>query len=421
MQNWRKFRNLKVIAILFKMVTKPPPEVLTTEKLSFMSTLNEYQRRRFLATEALALGRRGVDKVSQFVGASKNTLYSGIKEIESEYAPANGRIRRPGGGRKRLLDSHPEWFETFNLVIGPRTAGLPQSEGVIWVSMSAPEIARKMADKGCEVSEYIVRQILEQLGFRRRSFTKDLPMKDVKDRDAQFQNIADLREKFAAIGIPVLSIDTKKKELIGNFKRDGKVFCTGKPRSLDHDFGTFSDGQIVPHGIYDVTKNVGYMTIGTSHDTSKFVCDNIEHVWNGHLREQYPGANTIVILCDGGGSNSSSHRIVKQDLMKLASRLDMNLLVMHYPPYCSKYNPIEHKLFSQITRSWSGAPLLSIEDAARRAAETTTSKGLTVYVDINTKTYEIQRPIDESYERERRRRIIPMDALPKWNYLVKRS
>ena len=403
------------------MFTKAPPEVLTTQKKLFMSQLNECQRRQYLGTEALALGRRGVDEVTQFFGVSKTTVYNSINEIKSGYSPEPGRIRRRGGGRKRLLDSHPEWLETFNLVIGPRIAGLPQDEGVIWVSMSAPEIARKMADNGCYVSEYIVRQILERLGFCRRSFTKDLPMKDVKDRDAQFQNIAEIREKAAEINLPIISIDTKKKELVGNFKREGKVLAIGHPRSLDHDFATFSDGQIVPHGIYDVTKNVGYMTIGTSHDTSKFVCDNIGHVWNEHLKEQYPRANTIVILCDGGGSNSSSHRIVKQDLMKLASRLNMNLLLMHYPPYCSKYNPIEHRLFSQITRSWSGAPLLSVEDAARRAAETTTSKGLTVYVDINTKTYDIQRPIDESYERDSRRRIIPMEALPKWNYLVKRS
>jgi len=403
------------------MITNAPPEVLTTQKKLFMSLLNEYQKRQYLGTEALALGRHGVDKITQFFGASKKTVYKSINEIRSGYSPESGRIRRPGGGRKRELDRHPEWFDTLKLVIGPRTAGLPQDEDVIWVSMSAPQIAREMAKEGCDVSEYLVRRMLEQMGFRHRSFIKDLPMKDVKDRDAQFLNIADIREKASAIGLPVISIDTKKKELVGNFKREGKVICKGNPKSFDHDFGTFSDGQIVPHGIYDVAKNVGYMTIGTSHDTSKFVCDNIERVWDEYLRTQYPGANTMVILCDGGGSNSSSHRIVKQDLMRLASRLDMNLLVMHYPPYCSKYNPIEHRLFSQITRSWSGAPLLSIEDAARRAAETTTSKGLTVYVDINTKTYEIQRPVDESYDKELKHRVIFQDNLPKWNYLVKRS
>lgn len=403
------------------MITKTPPEVLTTQKKLFMSTLNEYQKRQYLGTEALALGKRGVDKVSQFFGVSKNTVYSSIDEINSGYTPEPGRIRRSGGGRKQELDKHPEWFETLKLVIEPHTAGLPQDEDVIWISLSVPMITREMAKEGCNVSEYLVRQMLKQMGYRHRSFIKDLPMKDVKDRNAQFLNIADIREKASAIGLPIISIDTKKKELIGNFKRDGKVLALGQPKSFDHDFGTFSDGQIVPHGIYDVTKNVGYMTIGTSHDTSKFVCDNIERVWNQHLRAQYPAANTIVVLCDGGGSNSSSHRIVKQDLMVLASKLDMNLLVMHYPPYCSKYNPIEHRLFSQITRSWSGAPLLSLEDAARRAAETTTSKGLTVYVDINNKTYDIQRSIDESYDDTLKKRVVFQTVLSKWNYLVKRS
>jgi len=402
------------------MITNAPPEVLTAPKKLFMSSLNEYQKRQYLGTEALALGRHGVGEVTHYFGVSKTTVYRSIHEIRSGYSPGSGRIRRSGGGRKRELDRHPEWFDTLKSVIEPRTAGLPQDEGVTWVSMSVPRIAREMAKGGCDVSEYLVRRMLERMGFRHRSFVKDLPMKEVRDRDAQFLNIADVREKASAVGLPVISIDTKKKELIGNFKRDGKVICKGTPRSLDHDFATFSDGQIVPHGIYDVGKNVGYMTIGTSHDTSRFVCDNIERVWNGHLQAQYPGANTMVVLCDGGGSNSSSHRIVKQDLMELASRLDMNLLVMHYPPYCSKHNPIEHRLFSQITRSWSGAPLLSIEDAARRAAETTTSKGLTVYVDINDKTYDIQRPIDESYEKELERRVVFQEKLSKWNYLVKR-
>ena len=197
-------------------------------------------------------------------------------------------------------------------------------------------------------------------------------MREVTERDAQFVHIAEVRKQCEELGIPLLSIDTKKKELLGNFKRSGKVLCVGQPKSLDHDFESFAEGKIVPHGIYDVTRNVGYMTMGTDHDTSMFVCDNIERVWDKYLKVQYPEVNTIAILCDGGGSNSCSHKIVKQDLMDLANRLGMKLLVMHYPPYCSKYNPIEHKLFSQITRSWSGAPLLSMDDAVRRAAETTT-------------------------------------------------
>ena len=297
-----------------------------------MSTLNECQKRRYLGTEALALGKGGADKDSEYFEISKNTIYRSIREIKSGYAPEQGRIRRPGGGRKRLPESHPEWFDTLRLIIEPRTAGLPQDEDVIRVSMSVPQITREMSKVGCDVSEYIVRQILDKMGFRHRSFIKDLPMKDVKDRDTQFRNIAGIREAATAVGLPIISIDTEKKELIGNFKREGKALTTGQPKSLDHDFATFSDGQIVPHGIYDVTKNVGCMTIGTGHDTSGFVCDNV-----------------------------------------------------------------------------------------KRAEETTTSKGLTVYVDINDKTYDIQRPIDKSFEKDLKKRIVFQESLPKWNYLIKRS
>ena len=272
---------------------------------------------------------------------------------------------------------------------------------------------------GYDISRYFVRQILDSLGLRERSFYKDLPMKKVKNRDEQFQRISSIREEAEAVGLPIISIDTKKKEMIGNFKRDGKALCNGPLKSLDHDFSTFSDGQIVPHGIYDVTRNEGYMTLGISHDTSKFVCDNIARVWREHLKEQYPNARTLVILCDGGGSNSSSHRIVKQDFMDLANKLGIRLLMVHYPPYCSKFNPIEHRLFSQITRSWSGAPLMSLQNAADRAAMTTTKKGLKVHVHINSKTYDIKRPIVESYQKRLARQVIFAPELGQWNYLVK--
>lgn len=401
------------------MTKKAPPESLSPTSLAFMSELNECQMRHYLAECALALGRHGVSKVSEKMGYCKNTIRQGIRELRSGYTPGEGRIRRPGGGRKLQLPDHPEWVETFRLVIEPHLAGLPQDENVFWVSLTVPQIHRGMVDFGCEISEYHVRQILQSFGFRNRKFLKDLPMRDAKERDAQFLHISDVREKCAGLGLPILSIDTKKKELIGNFQRDGRALCVGQPKSFDHDFETFADGKIVPHGIYDVTKNECYLTIGTSHDTSKFVCDNIARVWNEHLREQYPNAHTMVLLCDGGGSNASTHRIVKQDLMNLANRLGMKLLVMHYPPYCSKHNPIEHRAFSQIDRSWRGAPLLSIEDAVKRAAATTTKTGLTVHVDVNSKTYEIKRPIDRNYELRLGWQIVFDPNLPKWNYLIK--
>lgn len=408
---------------VFIMITKSPPEMLTPEELAYIFTLNECKRRQFLATKALFFQKQGlsISKVSKIMKVSKNTIYKGIRELRTDTGPGKGRVRRPGGGRKTLLSRHPEWIDALKLVIEPHTAGLPQDAEVVWVSMSVSQISREMSGNGYDVSEYIVRQILDTLGLRHRSFLKDMPMKDVKDRYAQFRNISSIRTACEEIGLLLISIDTKKKELIGNFKRNGKVLSKGQPKSLDHDFATFSEGQIVPHGIYDVTKNVGYMTIGISHDTSKFVCDNIYRVWKEHLQEQYHGAHTLVIMCDGGGSNSSSHRIVKHELMNLADRLNMNLLVMHYPPYCSKFNPIEHRLFSHITRSWKGAPLMSINDAAQRAAGTTTTKGLTVHVNINKETYEIQRPIDDSYEERVAQKIVFHAQLPRWNYLIKPS
>ena len=330
------------------MITKAPPEVLSPSDLAYMSTLNERDRRWFLATKAADLKTQGLSyrKVSKIMGTSTHTLQNGRQELLSGEGPGDGRIRRTGAGRKSVLPQHPEWT-----------------------------------------------QAVEQ--------------------------ITAICEEASGVGLPIVSIDTKKKEMLGNFKREGKALSNGPLKSLDHDFSTFSDGQIVPHGIYDVTRNVGYMTLGISHDTSGFVCDNISRVWEQHLKRQYPDAHTLVILCDGGGSNSSAHRIVKQDLMDLANKLGIRLLVVHYPPYCSKFNPIEHRLFSQITRSWSGAPLMSLQNAADRAVMTTTKNGLKVHVHINSKTYDIKRPIDESYQKRLARQVVFAQKLGEWNYLVK--
>ena len=403
------------------MITKAPPEVLSPSDLAYMSTLNERDRRWFLATKAANLKAHGLSyrKVSKIMGTSTHTLQNGRQELLSGEGPGDGRIRRTGAGRKSVLPQHPEWTQAVVQIIEPHTAGLPQDENVVWISLSVTQIMNELSKAGYDISRYFIRQILDSLGLRERSFYKDLPMKDIKNRDEQFQRISSIREEAETVGLPIISIDTKKKEMLGNFKREGKAFSNGQPLAYDHDFSTFSDGQIVPHGIYDVTRNVGYMTLGISHDTSKFVCDNIARVWREYLKEQYPTAHTLVILCDGGGSNSSSHRIVKQDLMDLANKLGIKLLVVHYPPYCSKFNPIEHRLFSQITRSWSGAPLMSLQNAADRAAMTTTKKGLKVHVHINSKSYDIKRPIEESYQKRLARQVVFAPELGKWNYLVK--
>lgn len=387
--------------------------------MKYMSQLNEKLKRRFLATKAVPLGRHGVTWVAEASGVNRDTIYKGIHELKADEQTPKGRVRKPGGGKKRLLDKEPVLLEVFDDIVEAHTAGLPQDDSVRWVSLTIPQIRGIFKERGIDISDYHVRQMVAVRGFKKRSFVKSRTLKDDKDRDAQFRKINSLTEQCLSQGIPVLSIDTKKHEMIGNFKRSGKVICKGHPKALDHDFLSFADGKIVPHVIYDIAANTGYLTIGTSHDTAKFVCDNIARVWTEHLQWQYPDADTVCLLCDGGGANSCLHHIFKQELMRLARTIGMNILVIHYPPYCSKYNPIEHRMFAPITRSWSGAPLLSVEMARQRAASTKTSKGLKVYATINDKSYETKTPIEATFESDKQKYIIFDDCMPKWNYLVK--
>lgn len=386
---------------------------------TLISQLDERTKRLFLATRANHLGKHGVSLVAVSCGVDRKTIYKGIYELNAAKNLQARRIRNVGGGRRKLLQKHPEYLKEFDAIAKVHTAGLPQNDSVRWLSLTVPQIREKLKEYGVEVSDYHVRQMISIRGFRKRSFIKSKTVKSVKDRDAQFQKINNIVGQCFDKGIPVLSIDTKKKEMIGNFKRGGKVLCQESPKAFDHDFQSYSKGAIVPHGIYDVGANTGYLTIGTSHDTSEFVCDNIQRIWTEHLQWKYPKADTVCLLCDGGGSNSSSHHVFKQNLMKLSRALCMNILVIHYPTYCSKYNPIEHRLFAHITRSWSGAPLLSVEQARKQASETKTSKGLKVYAAVNQKSYETQIPIDSTFKSAKTRLIVFDDKLPRWNYLVK--
>lgn len=247
---------------------------------------------------------------------------------------------------------------------------------------------------------------------------KNDELKVVEGRNEQFEMIANLRATFLKNRQPVLSIDTKKKELLGNFHRAGNSYSTERQTVNDHDFPTFSDGQLVPHGIYDIADNTGYVTLGISKDTSEFVCENLGDVWVNELQFKYGDAHTMLLLCDGGGSNSCLHHIFKQDLMKLANQLQIKILVAHYPAYCSKYNPIEHRLFSQISRAWEGIPLRNIQFVKELTDRTTTTTGLKVVSNIKLKQYHTKRPIDENYAHNLEQFVVFDDKCPKWNYLV---
>jgi Rhodopirellula transposase DDE domain len=304
-------------------------------------------------------------------------------------------------------------------VVEHSTAGLPQDACVKWTHLSQVQITSAMADNGCPVSRYHVRQLLRVRGFRKRKLLKSNELKMVEGRNEQFEKIATLRKSFTLNDQPILSIDTKKKELLGNFHRQGSTYSTGKRTVNDHDFLTFADGQLVPHGIYDVRDNTGYITLGTSKDTSEFVCDNLKSTWLSHLQFKYPEAHTMLLLCDGGGSNSCLHHIFKQDMINLAKELNINILVSHYPAYCSKYNPIEHRLFSQISHTWSGVPLTNIQFVKELTNTTTTKTGLKVTTTINPAKYQTKRPVADDFKNQLQKAIIFDDLCPKWNYLIK--
>jgi hypothetical protein len=239
-------------------------------------------------------------------------------------------------------------------------------------------------------------------------------LKDVENRNEQFEHIAELKSQFIENGLPVLSIDSKKKEMIGDFYREGKVFCKEPVCVYDHDFNSFSEGTAIPHGIYDVSKNICYLSIGLNKDTAEFVKDNIDYHWNNSIKKNYPTAKKMLILCDGGGSNSSRHYVVKEQFKQLAQKLQMQIVVAHYPPYCSKWNPIEHRAFSFISKKWQGVVFDSYDIIKQLAEQTTTKTGFSVIAYINKKQYLTgKKATDEFME------TMPVnhsDFLPKWNY-----
>lgn len=277
----------------------------------------------------------------------------------------------------------------------------------------------KLKQTGLDTSRYQVKKMLQLRGYKKRKLLKMDDLSRVKNRNAQFEKIMHYRKQFTDMNYPILSIDTKKKEMIGNFHRAGSCWSQTMRRVNDHDFASFSQGQVIPHGIYDVNTNTGYITLGTSKDTSEFVCDNLLRIWTGDLQYRYPDAHTMMLLCDGGGSNASSHYIVKQDLCKLANKLNLNILMVHYPPYWSKYNPIEHRCFSQLTRAWQGVPFYNIQFVKELTETVSTSTGLSVSSFINTKEYQIKRPVDENFKTNFNNQITFDDEIPKWNYLIK--
>ncbi len=295
------------------------------------------------------------------------------------------------------------------------TAGDPMRPEVKWTNLSRRQIALRVTELGTPARRHVVSQLLRKHGYRRRKALKKKTMGPRNpNRNAQFENIARLKNEYLNAGLPVISMDTKKKELLGDFYRDGTIDTQETIETSDHDFSSAGAGVVIPRGLYDVGKNQGFIHLNTSHDTSELACDSLEAWWKQHGRADYPQAEKLLVLCDGGGSNSATMYLFKEDLQKLASRLGIEIRVAHYPPYCSKYNPIEHRLFPHLTRACRGVIFHTLETVQHYMEKAATTTGLKVKVSILDKVYETGRKYAAGFKKTMK--IVFDEVLPKWNY-----
>jgi hypothetical protein len=307
--------------------------------------------------------------------------------------------------------------ENLREIVRDHTAGDPMQAEVVWTYLSPPEIAQRLATRGSPICADTVRGLLDELGFVQRTAQKRLSMGATPFRNEQFENIARLKAEYFDSDNPILSMDTKKKEHLGNFYRNGTLYTTGVIETFDHDFPSAAEGVVIPHGLFDLKRNLGHITLGFSHDTSQFACDSLYLWWQRYGHSTYPKARSILLLCDGGGSNNARHYIFKEDLLRLVNKIAVPIRVAHYPPYCSKYNPIEHRLFPHLTRALSGVILKTVELVKTLIRRTRTQTGLKVTVGILKKFYETKREATDRFLES-----LPIqfdDFLPDWNYVAR--
>ncbi|HLE64302.1 MAG TPA: ISAzo13 family transposase [Pyrinomonadaceae bacterium] len=392
------------------------PEIERAMK-KYYATLSEKDRRRYAAIEALKLGHGGQSYIAELLGCSEKTVSRGLDDLAElpEQSQYEASLRKPGGGRNGYDENHPDIDAQFLEVLKEHTAGDPMDDQVVWTDLTPHEIAGLLERHyQVRVSKSVVRKLLRKHHYRRRKAQKKQTLKSVAHRDEQFTKIKALKAEFRAAGNPIISFDTKKKEYLGNFYRDGHLYTLQELHTYDHDFNSEAEGIIIPHGIYDLQLNIGYLHLGLSKDTSQFACDCIRSWWYQYGRAIYPNATAILGLCDGGGSNHSHHYIFKEDLQKLADELGIEIRIAHYPPYCSKYNPIEHRLFPHVTRACQGVIFTSLALVKALMEKTKTSKGLKVVVEIIEKVYQTGRKVAEDFKANM---LIVFDTvLPQWNY-----
>jgi hypothetical protein len=380
--------------------------------------LNERQRRLWAASEARAAGRGGIAATARATGISVPTIRKGIAELESGERLDAGRVRRPGGGRRALTDTDPTLLEDLERLVSASSRGDPESL-LLWTSRSVRHLGAQLRAQGHSVHFTTVAKLLGLLGYSLQANVKTREGASHPDRDAQFEHINALAKAALGAGQPVISVDTKKKELVGDFKNAGREWRpTGEPELVRvHDFKDKQLGKAIPYGVYDIAANQGWVSVGIDHDTAQFAVNSIRSWWQHLGRRRYPHATRLQITADCGGSNGNRVRLWKLELQRLAEETGLEIAVCHFPPGTSKWNRIEHRLFSYITINWRGKPLHSLETIINLIAATNTSTGLEVYARLDEGAYpkKIRVPDDEI-------KAINLhgDAFhPEWNYTIK--
>jgi len=414
-------------------------------------TLDERMRRLWAATEAKPLGHGGITALSKITGLSRIVIRQGIKELETKTFPGSettgspksetggeseaaeedpetkahpapkksgSRIRRPGGGAKSLKEKYPDLVKDLESLVEPEARGDPMSP-LRWTTKSLRTLAKELRAMGYKISHMAVGTLLHELHYSLQSNQKVLEGKaDHQDRNAQFDFINVQAEMAMNAGNPVLSVDTKKKELIGNYKNAGQTWePQGSPVEVrDHDFMDEEKGKVAPYGVYDIVKNEGWVNVGTDHDTAAFAVESIRRWWLMRGKEIYPDCKEIVVTADGGGSNGYRARLWKTELQALSNEIGRSLRVSHYPPGTSKWNKIEHRLFSSISMNWKGIPLTSHEVVVNLIANTRTDTGLVVNAVLDTNKY--PKGIKITKEQMKALSIERNEFHGEWNYVI---
>jgi DDE family transposase len=355
---------------------------------SLAGELNERQRRLWAAAEARAAGRGGIVATARATGIAVDTIRKGIAELESGERLDSGRVRRVGAGRKPLTETDPVLLEELERLVADDCRGDPESL-LLWTSKSVRHLAAALRESGHQVHFTTVAKLLRLLGYSLQANVKTKEGAAHPDRDAQFRYINAVATTMVNAGQPVISVDTKKKELVGDFKNAGREWrLTGKPELVRvHDFKDKQLGKAIPYGVYDIASNQGWVNVGIDHDTAQFAVASIRNWWQHLGAERYANATTLQITADCGGSNGDRTRLWKVELQALADETGLEIAVCHFPPGTSKWNKIEHRLFSYITINWRGKPLVSLETIVNLIAGTTTSTGLQVYARLDKSAY----------------------------------